>query len=49
MEEELKNILGITEGRRLLSLIPIGVPVEWPLKEKKPLSEVIHWEKYSSI
>ena len=49
MEDELKDILGIPEGRRLLSLIPIGIPVEWPSKEKKPLSEVIHWEKYSSI
>jgi nitroreductase len=49
IEDELKNVLGIPKGRRLLSLIPIGVPVEWPTKEKKPLSEVIHWEKYSSI
>ncbi len=46
IEDELKEMLGIPEERRLLSLIPIGVPVEWPLKDKKPLSEVIHWEKY---
>jgi nitroreductase len=39
IEDELKEMLGVPEEKRLLSLIPIGVPVEWPLKEKKSLSE----------
>jgi hypothetical protein len=30
----------------LLTLVPIGVPVEWPTREKKSLEEVIHWEKF---
>jgi nitroreductase len=47
-EEEFKALLGVPDNRRLLTLVPIGVPVEWPEKEKKPLSEVIHWEKYGS-
>ena len=46
IEDELKEMLGVPVEKRLLSLIPIGVPVEWPTKEKKSLSEVIHWEKY---
>jgi nitroreductase len=45
-EKELKALLGVPETRKLLTLLPIGVPVEWPTKEKKPLSEVLHWEKY---
>lgn len=46
LEEEFKALLNIPEGKRLLTLIPIGVPAEWPSKEKKPLEEVIHWERY---
>jgi nitroreductase len=46
-EEEFKALLGIPREQRLLTLVPIGVPVRWPTKEKKPLAEVIHWERYS--
>jgi nitroreductase len=45
-EEEFKALLGIPKEKRLFTLIPVGVPVEWPTKDKKPLQEVIHWEKY---
>ena len=45
-EEEFKALLGIPKEKRLLTLVPIGVPAEWPTREKKPLEEVIHWEKY---
>jgi len=45
-EEEFKALLGIPQEKRLLTLIPIGVPVEWPTKEKKPLADVLHWERY---
>ena len=45
-EQEFKQLLGIPADRRLLSLVPIGVPVEWPTRDKKPLEQVIHWEKY---
>ncbi|MBL7202433.1 MAG: nitroreductase family protein [Anaerolineae bacterium] len=46
-ENEFKVFLGVPEELRLLTLIPIGVPAEWPSKEKKPLSEVLHWETYT--
>ena len=45
-EQSFKALLGVPEEKRLLTLIPIGVPVEWPTREKKPLEEVIHWERY---
>jgi len=45
-EEEFKALLSIPKTKRLLTLVPIGVPVEWPKKEKKLLAEVLHWEKY---
>jgi len=45
-EEEFKTLLGVPREKRLLTLVPIGVPVEWPAKDKKPLSQVIHWEKF---
>ena len=45
-EDEFKTLLGVPREKRLLTLVPLGVPVEWPTKDKKPLSQVIHWEKY---
>jgi nitroreductase len=46
LETEFKSFLGIPEDKRLLALIPVGVPAEWPQKEKKPLEAVLHWEKF---
>ena len=46
LEEEFKLLLNIPKGKRLLTLIPIGVPEGWPTVEKRPLEDVIHWEKY---
>jgi nitroreductase len=45
-EGEFKALLGIPKEKRLLTLVPFGVPTEWPVKEKKSLEEVIHWERY---
>ena len=45
-EEEFKELLVVPAEKRLLTLVPIGVPVEWPTKEKKSLEEVLHWERY---
>ena len=46
MEDELKRLLNIPDSRRLLSLVPLGVPVEWPEQTKKSLDEVLRWETY---
>jgi nitroreductase len=48
-EEQFKKLLNVPDDRRLLTLVPIGVPVEWPTKEKKALDDVLHWEKYGEI
>ena len=45
-EEEFKALLGVPEEKRLLILVPIGVPEKWPTPKKKPLEQVLHWEKY---
>ena len=45
-EKEFKQLLGVPEEKRLLTLVTIGVPAEWPTREKKSLEEVIHWERY---
>jgi nitroreductase len=45
-EEAFKALLGVPEEKRLLTLVPIGVPVAWPTREKKPLEEVLRWERY---
>ena len=46
LEEEFKELLGVPKEKRLLTLIPLGVPAEWPTKDKKPLEEVLHWERF---
>ncbi|MBN1813868.1 MAG: nitroreductase family protein [Anaerolineae bacterium] len=45
-EEEFKALLNVPQEKRLLTLVPIGVPVGWPTREKKTLEEIIHWETY---
>ena len=46
LEDEFKTLLKVPAEKRLLTLIPVGVPVSWPEKEKKPLDAVLHWETY---
>jgi nitroreductase len=45
-EEHFKALLGVPEEKRLMALVPVGGPTEWPTREKKPLEQVIHWEKF---
>ena len=45
-ERQFKTLLDIPDDKRLLTLVPIGIPVGWPTKEKKTLAQVIHWEKF---
>jgi nitroreductase len=46
LEEEFKTILSIPKEKRLLALVPVGVPAEWPMIEKRPLENVLHWQVY---
>jgi nitroreductase len=45
-EEQFKTLLYIPKGKRLLALVPVGVPAEWPTIEKRPLESVLHWQVY---
>ena len=46
LEERFKKYLGVPEDKRMPILIPIGVPVETPDKEKKALDAIVHWEQW---
>jgi nitroreductase len=45
-EAQFKTLLGVPNEKRVMALIPVGVAAETPTPEKKPLGEVLHWEKY---
>ena len=45
-EDMIKSLLGVPADKRVMALIPIGIPAETPKPRKKPLEEVLHWEKY---
>jgi nitroreductase len=45
-EAQFKTLLGVPNEKRVMALIPVGVAAEMPTPEKKPLGEVLHWEKY---
>jgi nitroreductase len=46
--EEVRRLLGVPEGYRLVSLVAIGYPAEVPKGHtfKRELREVLHWEKF---
>jgi nitroreductase len=43
---DICRLVGAPPGHKLISLIPIGYPAESPEKAKRPLSDVLHWDKY---
>lgn len=45
---EIGELLGLSDFYKLVSLIPIGYPAQTPSPAKKPLSEVMHWERYGA-
>ena len=48
-QDQVKEILGVPEDVRVVSLIPLGYPKELGTKtERKPLSEIICYDKYTS-
>jgi nitroreductase len=46
LEQDFKSLLCIPKGKRLLALVPVGVPAETPATEKRPLESVLHWQVY---
>ena len=45
-EIKIKEILGIPETYRVISILPIGYPAEFPKKGRKELKEIVHYERY---
>jgi len=45
-EEVFREVLGIPDNRKLFTLLAIGVADEQPMKEKKTLQDVLHWQHY---
>jgi nitroreductase len=45
-EDKIKSLLGIPSDRRVMALVPIGIPAETPKPKKKPLKKILHWEKF---
>jgi len=43
---DICRLVGVPRGYKLVSLIPIGYPAETAEPAKRPLAEVLHWEKY---
>jgi len=47
VEEECKRALGIPDAMRLIVALPIGAPVKEPQQAgKRPLADIVHWERY---
>jgi nitroreductase len=43
---EICHMVEAPHAYKLISLIPIGYPADKPEISKRPLSDVLHWEKY---
>jgi len=47
--EDIRRLLQVPAGYKLVSLIALGYPVSSPLPvPKRPLAEVLHWERYGA-
>lgn len=44
--EEVRRVLAMPEGYRLVSLVSLGYPAEHQPKSKRSTSETIHWERF---
>jgi nitroreductase len=44
--EAVQTIVGAPEGYKLISLVAVGFPAEMPVRGKRSLAEVLHWERF---
>ena len=44
--EEIRALVGAPEGYRLIATVAVGYPAESPEPAKRPLQEVLHWERF---
>jgi nitroreductase len=46
-EKAVRNALGVPDSHRVVAMTPLGYPDESPpAKERKPLAELVSWEKW---
>ncbi|MGQ9479659.1 MAG: nitroreductase family protein [Thermoproteota archaeon] len=45
-EEPIKRLLGVPEELRILCTVSVGYPYESPTRSRRPLEEILHWERY---
>jgi nitroreductase len=44
--EKVRKLVGAPETHKVISLLAMGHPAEEPETKKRPLADVLHWEKY---
>ena len=44
--DDLRRLLGAPDDCKLIAIVAVGYPDEQPIREKRPLDEVLHWENY---
>ncbi|HEX72490.1 MAG TPA: nitroreductase family protein [Candidatus Hydrogenedentes bacterium] len=44
--DKLRDLLGAPETHKLVSLVSLGYPTAVPNPNKRPLGDVLHWERY---
>ena len=44
--DRIRSMVGAPEGYKLISLLSIGHPAEKPVKDKRALADVLHWERF---
>lgn len=44
--EQICRLVGAPEGYKLVSMVALGYPAEQAHTPKRPLADVLHWEKY---
>ena len=46
-EEQVRALLGVPDGVRIVALLPLGYPAEEPFaRPRKPLDEIMSWEHW---
>ncbi len=44
--DDIRRLLGMPANYKLVSLVALGYPAETPRREKRPLADVLHWERF---